>query len=148
MTAGDADRLLERCRASVDGARDVCAHAADLLVRTSRLRVEARRARLRVVERRAPHRSAAGFRIVGTVEDVPMVARWIDGHGLLCPEPLRRRAEVVVAMGETFGDDEGPRVTASLTEQTAAMLTVLRSLSRVTSIEIEAGALTEAPGNG
>ena len=148
MIRGDADRLLERCRASVDGARDVCAQSAELLVRTSHLRDEARRTRLRVVERRAPHRVPAGFRIAGTVEDVPMVARWIEGHGLLCPEPLRRRAEVVVAMGETFGDEDGPRVTASLTERTAAMLTVLRALSRITSIEIEGEPLTEASGNG
>jgi hypothetical protein len=148
MTVPDSDRLLERCRASVDGARDACARSADLLVLTSRIRDEARWTRLRVVERRGPHRTSAGFRIAGMVENVPMVARWVEGHGLLCPEPLRRRAEVVVAMGETFGDEEGPRVTASLTERTAAMLTVLRSLSRITSIEIEGGSLTEASGDG
>ena len=148
MTTRDTLRLLERCRASVDGAKTACARSVVLVDRSSRARAEARWTRLRIVEQRIPHEIATAFRIAGTVEDLPMVARWVRGHGLLCPEPLRRRAEVVVAMGETFGDHEGPLVTASLTEPTAAMLTVLRSLSRVTSIEIEGGPLIEASGDG
>ena len=148
MTTTDTVRLLERCRSSVDGAQVACARSAILVDRSSRARAEARWTRLRILERRAPHEVSTVFRIAGTVDDRPVVARWVRGHGLLCPDVLRRRAEVVVAMGDTFGDGDGPRVTASLAEPTAAMLTVLRALSRVTAIEIEGGSLVEALGDG
>ena len=150
MPPTDARLLFDRCRTSVDAARITCTRAALLIDLSSRTRTEARSTRLRVLDRRARHETSTSFRVVGMVEDHPMVARWVSGHGLVCPDLLRRRAEIVVAMGETFGDDDGdgPRVAASLAGPTAALLTVLRALSRVTLIEVAAGSPLQGPGNG
>ena len=77
------------------------------------------------------------FVIRGIVDGRPSVARWSRGRLLADPE-LMRRAEVVVAMGETFTGYEGlPDVVASLDgAQPAVLLTVMRAFSRVTSVEV------------
>ena len=92
-------------------------------------------------------RPAAGavlFTVVGRVEHVPVRARWIEGQGLECPDVLLTRARLVVAMGESFGDGTGLEVVASLDQPTAAMLTLLRAVSRVTSVELNGTRLAEA----
>jgi hypothetical protein len=89
-----------------------------------------------------------GFRIEGVVDDVPAHAVWSDG-GLECSPALRQRAEIVVALGETFDPGRGrPALDASLDGPLTAVLpTVMRAFSRVTSVELavrQTGNQTEA----
>jgi hypothetical protein len=79
------------------------------------------------------------FRICGQVDGVPMVAVWTPEHGLMCPPALCRRAQVVVAMGDTFEPMHAtPRQTATLDGPDASviLLTVVRAFSEVTSIVV------------
>jgi hypothetical protein len=82
-----------------------------------------------------------GFVVRGVVDGHPSVAYW--RHGVLEAEPeLLRRAEVVVAMGEYFSneDDPGHVVMASLEGGGYdVMLTVMRAFTRVTSVELPIG---------
>ena len=57
---------------------------------------------IRVLTTRSTRRRVAGFHIAGTVEGgVWVAARYVDGT-LHCDDALRRRAELVVAAGDTF----------------------------------------------
>jgi len=62
-------------------------------------------------------------------------------HGRLrCPDEVLRRAEVMVAMGETFGDADTGTLAASLEgPPDAVLLTVMRAFSRVLVLEVAAG---------
>ena len=85
------------------------------------------------------HVSIEGFRVDGLVDGQPVTAVLVDGR-LDCPIELRTRAEIVVALGETFGGDGLPCVRASLTDDpTAMLLTVLRAMSLVRHIAIDSG---------
>jgi hypothetical protein len=73
----------------------------------------------------------------GLLDGHPSEAHWVAGTLIAEPE-LLRRAEVVVAMEERFTHD-GTRavVTASLHgDPAAAALTLMRALTKVTSVEL------------
>lgn len=132
----EAGDLIDRCRATLDSARAACVRSTALVHWAGAARAHARRTRAVIARRRVgPSDDVAGFRVTGLVSGQRVVAMWEPGQGLVCPDALRARAEVVVALGESFGD-EALTVTASLDDPTAAMLTVLRALSRVSSLEI------------
>ena len=57
----------------------------------------------------------------------------------MCSQRLRERAAIVVELGDTFTDEGGRVIAASLTEPVPAMLTVIRALSRVTAVEVVGG---------
>ena len=76
-------------------------------------------------------------RVRGLVAGEPVEARWVPGHGLMCPRSLRERSEILVGMNEMFsGTEGGPTVAASLDRPLAAMLTATRAMSRVLSVEM------------
>ena len=82
---------------------------------------------------------AGGFVVTGEVDGRPAVARWSPSGGLICPAAVRDRAELVVALGETFGagiDGREPVVAALDGDATAALLTVMRAFSRLTSLDV------------
>jgi hypothetical protein len=74
------------------------------------------------------------------VDGFPAHARYLDGR-LWCSAEVAQRAEVVVAMGETFDPGDGDaRIRASLAgTPTAALLTVIRAFSKVSSVELGLG---------
>ena len=77
------------------------------------------------------------FRIRGHVDDVPMVAVWTRQDGLVCSPALRQRAQVIVAMEDTFEPGHAtPRRTAALDGPDASviLLTVARAFSEITSV--------------
>ena len=157
MRTVDTADLFDRCQASMVAARRSCERATVLVQNATIVRTHARQTRASGARRRGlelrPVRPQASvgcvlFTVVGQVDDVPVRARWIEGEGLDCPDLLRARAEVVVALGETFSDGSGPPVVASLDEPTPAMLTVLRAASRVTSVELNGARLAEAVEDG
>jgi hypothetical protein len=112
--------------------------------------VTAERSQVESASRRTPgddvlvDEPAAGqvlsFVVNGFVDGYPAHARYQEGR-LWCSAELAERAEVVVAMGETFDPGDGrPEVLASLaTTATAALLTVMRSFSQVSSVELGLG---------
>ena len=83
----------------------------------------------------------AGFVVRGVMDGHPSVAHW--RNGTLDAEPeLIRRAEIVVAMGETFWSEDDPShvVMASLKGGGYdVMLTVMRAFTTVTSVELPVG---------
>jgi hypothetical protein len=84
-------------------------------------------------------RQDQGFVIEGIVDGRAVTARW-RGGGLVADEELRRRVQVIVGMGEEFTLDDPSvgSVRASLDgDLTAALLTVLRAFSSVTTIEVD-----------
>ena len=88
-----------------------------------------------------PDRTAsafAGFTITGVIDGDPVEARWIEPVGLVCSPAWRRRAEVVVALGDTFDAGHGTPVIAATLDHdpTAVALTLLRACDRITSIRL------------
>lgn len=81
--------------------------------------------------------STPSFVVRGFVDGRPTVARWAAGELEADPE-LVRRAQVVVGLGERFEPADGARtVVASLDgDCQAALLTVLRAFSQVTSCQL------------
>jgi len=78
------------------------------------------------------------FTLEGTIEGQPAVAHWRKGV-LTADAELRRRAELVVLLGEEFAVDDGNNgvVRASLVEGGyAAMLTLMRAFSEVSTVEV------------
>jgi hypothetical protein len=77
------------------------------------------------------------FLVRGLVDGRPAVAVWADGRLHADPE-LRRRAEVIVGMGDRFELDGGEYAChASLRGGFATVLTVMRAFSIVTDVEID-----------
>ena len=78
------------------------------------------------------------FVVRGFVDGRPSTARWHEGALQADPE-LIRRAQIVVALGETFSHDDEPDslvVQADLHGGVATALTIMRAFSTVTSIEL------------
>jgi hypothetical protein len=137
----------------VAAAGAACTVASRLVLeaRSSQRRsVEARDAARRLrqrTDRSSPPRPrlsgpAEAFAISGEVDGTPTFAHWSREDGLVCPPELRRRAEAIVALGDTFGGKADlPVLEASLDaggNSTAVLLTVLRAFSSVTSIDVVA----------
>jgi hypothetical protein len=143
-------------------SRRLCECSSLLVVSSKEARVTAERTRVVSVSRRAERDDAAAggvveaepggvveaepggdvqsFVVTGFVEDLPAHARYVEGR-LWCSAEVAERAEVVVAMGETFDPgDGGPEVMASLdSTPTAALLTVMRAFSHVCSVALGLG---------
>jgi hypothetical protein len=133
----------ERAARAMAAALDVHAHARRLRLDSTDTR--ARRGAHPIAEEIAldagsDHRSVRAFRLEGVVDGVPARARWTE-RGLECSPALLQRAEIVVALGETFDPGGGrPVVQASLDGPLRAVLpTVIRAFSRVSSIELAVG---------
>jgi hypothetical protein len=131
-----------RRRAARAVAQAVEVHARSERVRSDVIRVRSRRrgqssGPLLAGDARGENHWVEGFRIEGIVDDVPAHAVWSAG-GLECTAALRQRAEIVVALGETFDPGRGrPQLDASLDGPLTAVLpTVMRAFSRVTSVEL------------
>ena len=141
MVPGDIASLLERYRASVDAAEIACPRSATLVDDASQIAADAFGIRARVLQRRtrADPSQVVSFRVRGMVDRHRAAAWWAGGDGLVCSEPLRERAAIVVELGDTFTDEGGRVIAASLTEPVPAMLTVIRALSRVTAVEVVGG---------
>ena len=138
-------------------SRRLCECSSLLVVSSKEARVSAERTRVVSVSRRAERDDAAAggvveaelggvvepggdvqsFVVTGFVDDLPAHARYVEGR-LWCSAEVAERAEVVVAMGETFDPgDGGPEVMASLdSTATAALLTVMRAFSHVSSVAL------------
>jgi hypothetical protein len=147
------DRLNQAATTSAaarERAANAIAVAVDVHSRSQRLRLEAidTRARRGV---RAAHRAVRyndgsenacmrSFRIEGDVDGSPAHARWSEA-GLECSPALLERAEIIVAMGDTFDPGGGrPVVDASLDGPlTEVMPTIIRAFSSVSSIEVALG---------
>src|SRR5262245_3379365 len=151
MRATVAERAAVRRRLDDAMARSrvLCTRSGRLLAVSKETRVSAERTRDELVSRRigrddAPVDPADGqvlsFVVNGFVDGQPAHARYVDGQ-LWCSAEVAEWAGVVVAMGETFDPgDGGPEVLASLaTTPTAALLTVMRSFSQVSSVELGLG---------
>lgn len=81
-----------------------------------------------------------GFEVRGIVDGAPASARWTRGGVLVADEQLRRRVDVVIALGEKWSSIdhvEAPVVAALDQGITAALLTVLRAFSLVEAVDIQ-----------
>jgi hypothetical protein len=130
-------------------SRLLCSYAGRLMASSKQARVSAERARVTSITLRGAgsppiaedvEGEVQGFAVDGFVDGRPASARYADGH-LWCSAEVAQLADVVVALGETFDPgDGGPVVRASLdTTPTAALLTVVRAFSRVSSVELGLG---------
>jgi len=106
-------------------------------VRAERTTAEAAALRLQFV--RAD--TIIGFALESLVDGEAFSARWVAGGALECDRPLRDRAQIVVAMGETFETSSGGRKVCAKLDGTpvAALLTLMRASSRVLSFQFEYG---------
>lgn len=93
-------------------------------------------------ERDVPPRgeaTIASFLIRGLVDDQPVEARFEHGE-LSCTDEVRRRAEVMVAMGETLGGHGTRTVMATLDGPVGDVLvTMMRAFTRVFAFEVGTG---------
>lgn len=87
--------------------------------------------------RAAEPEDLGAFTLCGEVDGVLVRADWSVEGGLDCTPALLERAQVVVAMGETFaGHRGGPRRVATLDgPRTAMLLTLMRACTTVLSVE-------------
>jgi hypothetical protein len=124
-------RAHEACRT----ARSCTTELGDILQATTAVKSEA--ARLRFEARSARDRSdygAASFEIVGMIEERVVSAQW-TGTSVDCSAELRTRAELLVAMEETFDYEGCPSpIRATLDDSPVALfLTLTRACDKVTS---------------
>jgi len=130
---------VDRCDQMVVRSKVTCAHSARLQSAIAASHHDARLLRETVVTQRRAMLLARTplFLVCGRLDDDEVEARWVPGHGLMCPPALLARAEVVVALGETFSPgDGGGSVTATLDTPLSAMLTIMRAMSSVTSLDM------------
>ena len=118
--------------------------AAELMAESAQNQTWSERVRCRSMALREcpPDRSTrglVGFRIEGLVDDEPCVATFADDV-LTCPAELRRRAEIVVALRETFPVGDGRAVPATLDGALGAVCaTVMRAFSQIISLDLRTG---------
>jgi hypothetical protein len=148
MSVPVAERAAVRRRLvdAIARSRVLCNRSGRLLASSRATRVTAEWSRVESVSRRTAsddvlaEGQVLSFVVKGFVDGYPAHARYQEGQ-LWCSAEVAERAEVVVALGETFDPgDGGPEVLASLaTTPTAALLTVMRSFSQVSSVELGLG---------
>ena len=88
--------------------------------------------------RRRPPSGKPWFTVRGILDGRPTTAHWAPGF-LDCEPELARRADVVIALEETFRSVEVPGavVRASLEgPPIAVLLTIMRALSTVTAVDL------------
>ena len=83
----------------------------------------------------APSNSAS-FSITGFLHAEPVAASWRDGY-LIADEELSEQIDQLIAGDCTFLGFDGFRMKAGLNDPSAALLTVVRSFSRVTRANIK-----------
>jgi hypothetical protein len=133
--------VMERAREAVAVATAMCVKVSDTSARTLQIREKTKvlRAQARATrDQRHLLRPVTTWRVEGVLEGVATMAKW-DGDNLDCDWEVFRRAEVLVAMGETFRHPQFPsvRYEAALEGDTwAVLLTVLRALDRVTTLDV------------
>jgi hypothetical protein len=79
---------------------------------------------------------SASFAIKGFLHAVPVTASWRDGY-LMADEELSDEIDQLIAGGCVFLGLDGLEMKASLSDPSAALLTVVRSFSRVTHANIK-----------
>jgi hypothetical protein len=133
---------LERVSAALQDAADLCAEAATLvgMARVARERAGAFRSGARARRHPSPvnRRSViTAFEVRGLVDDTECRAVW-RGDVLELDALLVSRAELVVAMGDTFAASGGA-IGASLDDprDMACLLTIMRAFSRITSMAVD-----------
>lgn len=113
--------MMERASRAVARAEFGCHHAQRLVAETRVLR--------------GPTAWPRVFVVRGEVEGRPVRAAWCR-DSLVCSNALLKRASLLVAMGEEFGDgSSGERVSASLEQPIPAMLTFMRACDHVRTIQ-------------
>lgn len=111
-------------------ATAACWRAVQLLVDTMECRGSAAHARCEV--------GISTFLVGGLVDGAEAEATFENGR-LRCPDVVLHRAQMVVAMGETFSDPDSGTVAATLDGPPGAvLLTVMRAFSRVLVLEVGA----------
>ena len=123
----------ETREAVVDRALGACFRATMASDRSVQVREVARRLRREAAEHGWPRT----FLVVGSVEDAMVRAFWSRRRLVVTPL-LRRRAEVLVAMGEQF-EVEGPAappLVAGLSDPVPALLTLMRACDRLTAVQL------------
>src|SRR5262245_2776069 len=137
-----ADELYERSRRARAVSR-ACRSQSDRLIqqaavacwRALQLQVDAIERRDSAVLTRC-EMGISSFLIGGLVDGAEAEATFEHGR-LSCPDVVLRRAEMVVAMGETFSDPDAGTVAATLDGPPGAiLLTVMRAFSRVLVLEV------------
>jgi hypothetical protein len=81
-------------------------------------------------------RSSASFSIKGFLRAAPVTASWRDGY-LMADEELSEQIDQLIAGECTFLGLDGLSMKAGLSDPSAALLTVVRSFSRVTHANIK-----------
>lgn len=82
---------------------------------------------------------SGGYVVTGTVDGAPVRATLERGE-LDLPAELRRRAQLVVDLGDTFDAGNGTLLEASLDgDPLIALLTAMRAFDRILSIEVQTG---------
>lgn len=146
MTTAYAE-LQDRYQESVVRARVLCARSTTAARSSAALQAKARHVRDASMRARALRRPelapvATDMRFVvrGLVDGLPSVARWGPDSGLDADPEVCRRAELVVALGESFdnGSGSGPVVASLDGSMSAALLAVVRAFSRVTTLDLVA----------
>lgn len=115
---GDAEIMMSRARSAIGRAEHIMKRSRTLLEATNRFRGEGRD-------------WPRFFVLHGRLDAQPVKACWFCGS-LLATPVLRARAELLVALGESFNaDSESPTVEADLDRPLAAMLTLIRACDQV-----------------
>lgn len=135
----DIQALVDRCDEMLVRSKVTCARSVRLQRTIAVAHRDARQLRETVAAQRRAMLLARTplFLVSGLLDDDAVEARWVPGHGLMCAPSLIARAEVVMALGETFTQgDDGWTVAATLDTPLAAMLTLMRAMSHVTSLDM------------
>lgn len=80
--------------------------------------------------------ASASFAIKGFLNAEPVTASWRDGY-LIADEELSQQIDRLIADECTFLGLDGLKVEANLSDPSTALLTVVRSFSRVTHANIK-----------
>jgi hypothetical protein len=131
--------VLERSAVLRAEAGRACCRAAELRIASSLVLRQAEQTVRAAAEthRMVVLRQTPLFVVEGSVEDEHVEARWMPGKGLSCPPPLMECARIVVGLGDTFtGAADGPTFVAALDNPYAALLTVMRAMTRIDFVEV------------
>jgi len=145
----DPTGILRSAETALAGSQ-AAVRRAQLAVRRAQLATSRARQLRDSCRRRRPDRyeRTCRFRLVGIV-DGKVVSGRFDRSGLRCSGDLYARAELVVGLGDSFGDRDGGLVSASL-EGTPiqALLTLTRACDQVLELTMALGAGEHGPSGG
>jgi hypothetical protein len=85
------------------------------------------------------------FRVTGWVDGEPVQVVWSRGR-YHCGKALLDRAALVVAMGDEFTDGAERRITATLDDPLAALLTFIRACDKIEHVGLSQGVTRSAQG--